>query len=1145
MATVANQIQKVYIGLLGRAADAEGLAYWVNEIESGVLTLEQLRANIVNEQPEYAAGLGQMTRAQVVNQLYLNLFNRPAESEGLDYWVNGGGAHINVDQLVLALIDGAQANDTLALDNRASVADYYTQAAGANYSESAARAAIADVDGGSSLAAARANVDTLLDGPSGQSFMLTANADTGSSFVGSLGDDVFNAPITTINFANGNTLNTGDVLNGNGGNNTLEAALINDGFFQSGLGAVRPTTENIQNVIINAIETTIGEGEFGGNTVTLNAANMYGVENIWSKDSNANLVIQDITTLTSANGTKRNTEELTFRMDHTSNANTGTSNQSDLTVYFDENYLLSGEDAEGRAFYYLLDQDADLAGDPLLANINVDGLRFSIDGGDEIILASPDAIAANTHVEFVAALQTELNDLIAAGVVPAGTTVELDPSNTRTTFLDDGSVSSQVPAIIVTTGDGSPVEPIGFSTVAEEPGEFNLWTRFSAEFDVEEQPITTNLELHKAGRGDEGGDVHIGGKAGGSIAVVNVAVLGDEAKPSNIGQLSTGLNQGGLQTVNIATHDDYVDGDTFASLTIRDDFGNSPERVDANAFLGDLTLGSATQRFSDIETFTATGGGDVTYWAEVGGSASGVGAGFGLDSLENLDYSATTGAGADTINVDVNGGAQMVINAGAGDDTVIADIVGDTDSTSTRSSINVTAMSGDNTVTLSSGEDGNGVTGTGYDAGVNEAFVTTGDGVDIVTGGGTHLTASTGAGNDVIYAENTGAKTVAGIDAGVLTSTLANETVNTNIVPSVSLLNGRQVQITVAMPGLAGELTAHAAAAFTDGFELLADIQAAEGSLTTELDVYRAVRDAINDHPVVGSLAQASIDSNGNLTVNYLVDGVSVSPTDAIINLEVLGNWSDLNASQQNSIVADLQAEYSDSGIVAADAQTAYDNQGGVSQAINVTTDGSNSVTDGSNVVNAGTGQDVIVLSSAEATQSGNRFDTVEFDTGSFGENTIVHFQDGADGDVLDFTAWLDNVDSASGSSTSQVRVDTTLATATTFVENSVVVTDFSTLDGATSATLDFANMSDAQVLAALNANATFANSGANANLVGNVQKSIMFVENNDGTGNAGEYKVYQVTSEIAAGDSNFTGAELVGTVDFGDTQTFNVDNFA
>ena len=66
----AADIQKIYLGLLGRPADAEGLAYWNEEIENGILTLEQLRANIVNEQPEFIEGPGQLSRAEFVAQLW-------------------------------------------------------------------------------------------------------------------------------------------------------------------------------------------------------------------------------------------------------------------------------------------------------------------------------------------------------------------------------------------------------------------------------------------------------------------------------------------------------------------------------------------------------------------------------------------------------------------------------------------------------------------------------------------------------------------------------------------------------------------------------------------------------------------------------------------------------------------------------------------------------------------------------------------------------------------------------------------------------------------------------------------------------------------------------------------------------------------
>lgn len=120
-------IQKVYLGLLGRPADEQGLAYWNEQIENGTLTLEQLRANIVNEQPEFASGPGQLSRTDFIAQLYGNMFGREP-SENAVYWLSGEGADINLDQLVLAFIDGASAQDTTALNYRASVAQHITNA---------------------------------------------------------------------------------------------------------------------------------------------------------------------------------------------------------------------------------------------------------------------------------------------------------------------------------------------------------------------------------------------------------------------------------------------------------------------------------------------------------------------------------------------------------------------------------------------------------------------------------------------------------------------------------------------------------------------------------------------------------------------------------------------------------------------------------------------------------------------------------------------------------------------------------------------------------------------------------------------------------------------------------------------------------
>ena len=147
MAITSAQVQQLYVGLLGRAADQAGLNYWLGELNAtpAKLTLENLRANIVNEQPEYKAIFGSLSRTDTVTKIYDNLFGRAPDAAGLTYWTTGDGASVNIDQLTLAFINGASTADTQALTNKAVVAEVYTSTVGANFNTADAAAIISGV----------------------------------------------------------------------------------------------------------------------------------------------------------------------------------------------------------------------------------------------------------------------------------------------------------------------------------------------------------------------------------------------------------------------------------------------------------------------------------------------------------------------------------------------------------------------------------------------------------------------------------------------------------------------------------------------------------------------------------------------------------------------------------------------------------------------------------------------------------------------------------------------------------------------------------------------------------------------------------------------------------------------------------------
>lgn len=147
MAITSAQVQQLYVAYLGRAADKAGIDYWLNELNASPakMTLENLRANIVNEQPEYKAIYGGLTREETVIKVYNNLFGRAPDAEGLAYWTTGGGASVNPDQLLVAFVNGASATDAKIVANKVLVAEVYTSTAGDNATTADAAAVISGV----------------------------------------------------------------------------------------------------------------------------------------------------------------------------------------------------------------------------------------------------------------------------------------------------------------------------------------------------------------------------------------------------------------------------------------------------------------------------------------------------------------------------------------------------------------------------------------------------------------------------------------------------------------------------------------------------------------------------------------------------------------------------------------------------------------------------------------------------------------------------------------------------------------------------------------------------------------------------------------------------------------------------------------
>lgn len=143
--TTATQIQQLYVGLLGRAADQGGLNWWADQVTTGGKTLEDVRASFVTS-TEYTTTYGAATtRADLVTSIYQNLFERTPSADEVKYWAETDTRP--ADQLVAAFIEFAGAADQAVINNKTFVAQTYTDTAGADFNAAAAVSVIADVDG--------------------------------------------------------------------------------------------------------------------------------------------------------------------------------------------------------------------------------------------------------------------------------------------------------------------------------------------------------------------------------------------------------------------------------------------------------------------------------------------------------------------------------------------------------------------------------------------------------------------------------------------------------------------------------------------------------------------------------------------------------------------------------------------------------------------------------------------------------------------------------------------------------------------------------------------------------------------------------------------------------------------------------------
>jgi hypothetical protein len=298
----ANQTEAIYDAYFGRAGDGPGYVYWTSQFaadEGAGLSPAQAAVSISQSfavQPEatakYAflasppAVLSTTDPVQIaavdtfINQVYQNLFNRAADTDGLAYWQGQIlSGMVSVGAAVYDIGDGAQGSDQTVLADKITAASTFTTSTyAANLGTTspldpsfytAAQASVASVVDATSLAASQAATAAFVQTAAQPSLTLTPGEDTVAT---SAAGAVFNAPlvntstqVASVSF-NVQTLTSFDSLTDSSSDGTLKAILAPGlGGVLGGLGVV----DNVTNVTMSGISTAFLTNSNSATSATL------------------------------------------------------------------------------------------------------------------------------------------------------------------------------------------------------------------------------------------------------------------------------------------------------------------------------------------------------------------------------------------------------------------------------------------------------------------------------------------------------------------------------------------------------------------------------------------------------------------------------------------------------------------------------------------------------------------------------------------------------------------------------------------------------------------------------------------------------------------------------------------------------------
>lgn len=98
---ISGKAYRLYNAVLGRTPDSEGLGYWINDMDNGVMLTTVAKGFIASNEFQVKYG-ADPSHATYLNLLYQNILDREPDQEGLNYWLTNMQNGIDSPAVVLA-----------------------------------------------------------------------------------------------------------------------------------------------------------------------------------------------------------------------------------------------------------------------------------------------------------------------------------------------------------------------------------------------------------------------------------------------------------------------------------------------------------------------------------------------------------------------------------------------------------------------------------------------------------------------------------------------------------------------------------------------------------------------------------------------------------------------------------------------------------------------------------------------------------------------------------------------------------------------------------------------------------------------------------------------------------------------------------